>query len=391
VGIRLVVIDDNPHVSWDGGVFAVNATFQRFVSALLDLPGSPVATITSCVPLRAASAPPAGLPVDRRIRMVGTEPFDGIEGYLRGLPRLVRANRPILRRALDRADLLWLKVPASNATLAAAIAMRAGVPRFVWVAGSSGDVASARYRGPTALGARVVGAGYDAVGRAVGIGGRRLAVGDGIVDGGGVVASLVEQAELRDPGARTWPPDGVRARLAWAGRLADGKGLEALLDAVAGDPRITIDLLGDGPARERLSAMAEASGAGDRVTWAGRIADRDAYLDRLAAADAFVFPSPAEGFPKVVFDAMAVGLPVLATRAGALGALADAELLVPIERSDPAAVLEAWARLLATDPADVAALRRRGHDFAATHTRPAEAARLVERWRGWWPALPWQR
>ena len=147
MGIRLVVVDDNPHVSWEGRTYPVNATFQRFVAGLLELPGSPVATITSCVPLRPASSPPMTLPLDPRIRVVGTAPFDGIEGYLRHLPAMLRANRPVLRAALAEADLVWLKVPASNALLAAVVARAAGVPRFVWVAGSATDVARARYGG----------------------------------------------------------------------------------------------------------------------------------------------------------------------------------------------------------------------------------------------------
>ena len=253
MGIRVTVVDDNPHVAWDGRVYPVNATFQHFVAALLDIPGSPVEAITSCVPLREADAAPAGLPLDPRIRVVRTAPFDGIAGYLRHLPSMLRANRPTLAHALTGADLVWLKVPASNAALAGAIAARAGVARFVWVAGSASDVAAGRFRGPTAVGALAVGAGYDLAGRMVG--------GAGVVDGDGVVASLVEPVELRDPDGRTWPADPGRTRLAWAGRLAGGKGLEALVAAVALDPRLTLDVLGDGPDRQRLRDLAEASGA----------------------------------------------------------------------------------------------------------------------------------
>jgi glycosyltransferase involved in cell wall biosynthesis len=123
------------------------------------------------------------------------------------------------------------------------------------------------------------------------------------------------------------------------------------------------------------------------------VSDRAAYLDRLAGADAFVFPSPAEGFPKVILDAFAVGLPILATRAGGpSGGLADlvaAGLVEPIARPEPDAIVAAWRRLLATDPTVVADRRRRGTAFAADHSRPAEGARLVERLRDWWPALPW--
>ena len=305
----------------------------------------------------------------------------------------MRANRPTLSRAIAGADLVWLKVPASNAALAGAIATRAGVPRFVWVAGSAADVAAGRFDGARGVGGRAVGAGYDLVGRLVALGGRRLVVGEGVVDGDGVVASLVEPSEVRDPAARAWPPaDPAAIRLAWAGRLAGGKGLEALLEAVELDRRLTLDILGDGPDRERLRAIADASGARDRITWAGHVADRAAYLDRLAAADVFVFPSPAEGFPKVVLDAFAVGLPVVATRAGALAELADARTHRPdrparrgVDRGGAGGDCASAIRRTSSPR------RRRGTAFAAAHTRPAEAARLVAHWRDWWPDLPWER
>jgi glycosyltransferase involved in cell wall biosynthesis len=105
----------------------------------------------------------------------------------------------------------------------------------------------------------------------------------------------------------------------------------------------------------------------------------------------FVFPSPAEGFPKVVLDAFAVGLPVVATRVGGLGELADAALTEPIARSDAASIAAALRALLAREPSEVVAQRERAQAFASQHTRPAEAARLVEHWRRWRPDLPWER
>src|SRR5918995_3502975 len=210
MGIRLVVVDDNPHVSWDGRVHPMNATFQQFVAGLLDLPGSPVASITSCVPVRAATEPPATLPLDPRIRVVATAPFDGIAGYLRHLPRMLRANRPILRRAFDEADLVWLKVPSSNALLAAWLASRAGVPRFGYVAGSALAVARGRGLG---MPARAVGFCYDVAGRLAG-GRHRIVVGADL-DGDGIVTSLVEPSEIRDTSGAPWPAIPWRLRLAW--------------------------------------------------------------------------------------------------------------------------------------------------------------------------------
>jgi glycosyltransferase involved in cell wall biosynthesis len=392
MGIRLVVIDDNPHLAWEGATYSANATFERFVATLLDLPGAPVSSITTCVPVRAADEPLASLPLDPRLKVVATAPFDGIAGYLRDLPGLLRANRPTLSRAIADAELVWIKVPASNAALAGVIAARAGVPRFVWVAGSAGDVAAGRFDGARGVGGRAIGTAYDAVGRLAGLGGRRLVVGQDVVDGDGVVASLVEPSELRDPAARPWPPaDPDAVRLVWAGRLVGGKGLEALLETVDLDRRLMLDIVGDGPDRARLRAIADASGARNRITWVGHLTDRVTYLDRLAAADVFVFPSPAEGFPKVVLDAFAVGLPVVATRAGGLGELAEARLIEPIARPDAPAIAAALGALRAREPGVVVAQRDLAHAFASRHTRPAEAARLVEHWRRWWPDLPWER
>ncbi|MGK2849433.1 MAG: glycosyltransferase [Candidatus Limnocylindrales bacterium] len=394
MGIRLVIVDDNPHVSWGGRVHPVNATFQHFAAALLDVPGSPVASITSCVPVRDVAVAPVTRPLDPRILVVATAPFEGIAGYLRHLPAMLRANLPILRAAIADADLVWMKVPASNAPLAAALARKAGVPRFGYVAGSAYDVASAQRRGGlAAVGARAVGLTYDVAGRLASAGGDRLVVGEDL-DGTGVVSSLVEAEEISDVAGAAWPRQDGRLRLAWAGRLAAGKGLETLLAAVAAlaaDPpqgrRVVLDIVGDGPARGALEAEAQRLGVAEHVRWHGYLTDRGPYLDALAAADLFVFPSPAEGFPKVVLDAFAVGLPVIATPSGTLRALGQERLAI-VSADDPVALAQA-IRELGADPARARDLQRAGSAFAADHTRRAETARLATHWQARFPLLSW--
>jgi glycosyltransferase involved in cell wall biosynthesis len=386
VGIRVVVVDDNPHVSWQGSVYPVNATFHRFLSAVLDVPGAPVSSIVHAVPLRPALELPQTLPLDERIVVVGTEPFEGIAGFLRRAPAITRRNAPILRAALAGADLLWLKVPASNALLAAWIAWRAGMPRFAYVAGSALAVARGRGLGAPA---QALGLTYDLAGRIAG-GHHRIVVGEGLVEGGGIVTSLVDPQEIRDPGG-PWPHDPGRLRLAWAGRLTAGKGLETLLGAMARlDPSVTLDLLGDGPARGELETQARALGLLDRVKFVGYIADREPYLERLAAADLFLFPSPAEGFPKVILDAMAVGLAVIASPVGTLRELGRADLIDTARTGSPGELLAAIDRLV-RDPDRAIRLRQQGSGFAATHTSSAEAARIVEWWRATLPAQTWRR
>jgi glycosyltransferase involved in cell wall biosynthesis len=387
VGIRVVVVDDNPHVSWEGRVYPANATFHRFLSAVLDVPGAPVASIVHAVPLRPATEAPRTLPLDERLKVVGTEPFDGIAGFLRRALAITRRNAPILRAALAEADLLWLKVPASNALLATWLARRGRVPRFVYVAGSAVDVVAGQRRGFVGgLAARAVAAAYDGIGRLAAVGGQRVVVGEGLAGGRGIVTSLVEPEEIRVPEAR-WPREPGRLHLAWAGRLAAGKGIETLLEALARlDPTMTLDLLGNGPARGQLEARVRKLGLHDRVTFVGYVADRAPYLDRLAAADLFVFPSPAEGFPKVVLDAMAVGLPIVASTPRALRELGAAGLIEAISAGN-AAALGAAVQRLTDDPERAANLMQRGSEFAAGHTRAAEASRLVELWRAHFSGL----
>ena len=142
--------------------------------------------------------------------------------------------------------------------------------------------------------------------------------------------------------------------------------------------RVELVLIGDGPARASLEGRAERLGVADRIHWLGYVAERATYLDALASCDAFVVPSPAEGFPKVVLDALAVGLPVVATSSGELRPLAG-RLVVAARTGDSAELATMIVRLITT-PDRAIALRAAGRAFAAQHTRVAEAMRLVEAW-----------
>jgi glycosyltransferase involved in cell wall biosynthesis len=162
------------------------------------------------------------------------------------------------------------------------------------------------------------------------------------------------------------PPDpALRARLgfavedvvfAFAGRVVGLKGLwvpiRALADpALAGLP-VRLLIIGDGPARPNLEQLARELGVGDRVTFHPPVPHGD--LPALyAAADGCVFPSTVdEAFGIAVAEAMAVGLPVIASYIGGIpevvGNEAGCGILAPA--GDPAPWAAAMAAL-ATDSA----------------------------------------
>jgi glycosyltransferase involved in cell wall biosynthesis len=118
---------------------------------------------------------------------------------------------------------------------------------------------------------------------------------------------------------------------------------------VAGMPELPRDLslhvVGDGPLRQALEAQTRALGVEDRVSFLGHREDISALL---ASSDLFVLPSRSEAFPNSVMEAMASGMPVIASAVGGLLDLVEDGrngLLVPPD--DPEALGGAIARLVA--------------------------------------------
>lgn len=117
------------------------------------------------------------------------------------------------------------------------------------------------------------------------------------------------------------PPAPVRAEigaapedvlLLAAGGLERRKGFDLLIDALSlvGDPRVRLLIAGSGPDADALRARAAERGVTDRVHLLGQRADLPALF---AAADAFVLSSRGDSMANVMLEAMAAGLPVLAT------------------------------------------------------------------------------
>ena len=136
-------------------------------------------------------------------------------------------------------------------------------------------------------------------------------------------------------------------RVLFAGRLADQK---RPLDAVAAHALMPDDVhlvvVGDGPLRAAVEAAVSASPARDRVHLLG-LAPHDRVPAHLAHADVFVLPSQYEELGSVLVEAMASGLPVVASRVGGIPALVrDGVTGRLVERGDVAGLAVALTAAL---------------------------------------------
>jgi glycosyltransferase involved in cell wall biosynthesis len=130
------------------------------------------------------------------------------------------------------------------------------------------------------------------------------------------------------------------------------KAHEVLLRAAArlapSHPELRFVVAGDGPRAAELRALASTLGVGRQVEFLGHVDD---VASLLRGADAFVLPSRSEAFPNAAIEAMAAGLPVVASAVGGLLDLVDdgrTGVLVPPD--DPAALAGAIEALV-LDPA----------------------------------------
>jgi glycosyltransferase involved in cell wall biosynthesis len=145
------------------------------------------------------------------------------------------------------------------------------------------------------------------------------------------------------------PPPRDRIRVGFVGRLIPHKGVDVLLEAVAGDPRMSVEVVGAGPEADRLAGEAARLGLADRAVFHGHV-DEDALPGTYPRFDVLAVPSvPMPGwleqFGRVVVEAQASGVPVVASASGALPDVVGEEgLLVPPR--DPAALRAALGRLL---------------------------------------------
>jgi glycosyltransferase involved in cell wall biosynthesis/GT2 family glycosyltransferase len=167
----------------------------------------------------------------------------------------------------------------------------------------------------------------------------------------------------------------------FAGRFVPEKGIGVLLDALGHDDRLRAHIAGAGPMEAELRAVATERGIADRVEFVGPVAP-DEIVDFYRSLDVLAVPSLptptwTEQFGRVAIEAMACGVPVVSSDAGALPAVVGgAGIVVPV--GDAAALAAALAEAAGPRAPE---LRARGIERAASCTWAAVGRQYLDLYR----------
>jgi glycosyltransferase involved in cell wall biosynthesis len=173
-------------------------------------------------------------------------------------------------------------------------------------------------------------------------------------------------------------------RMVYVGRISPEKGVGVLLKAIGklqaethlDESLLQLTIIGDGPQKARLVALAQKQGCTRLVSFTGHLNRRD-LMNRLVESDVCVLPSLSESYCKARLDAMLCGVPVITTQAGfgreIVGAEGERGWVVPC--GDVSALAAAIQNVLDRAP-DYPAIRRRCREYVLSHTLDAWAQQI---------------
>jgi glycosyltransferase involved in cell wall biosynthesis len=131
-----------------------------------------------------------------------------------------------------------------------------------------------------------------------------------------IFSTTLTNAELLSlPECKSWQPS-IPLRLVTVGRLVKDKNIQAVISAIPSlqvrSPDVVLEVVGEGEYRSELEKLVSNLSVTDRVIFHGNVSHEKVF-EILSRCHLFIFPSFREGFPKALLEALACGMPVVAS------------------------------------------------------------------------------
>jgi glycosyltransferase involved in cell wall biosynthesis len=308
---------------------------------------------------------------------------------LRGVMRAWRTTGRVFAAELGDLDAVWIFGPHPLAQMLVGMGERAGLQVFLGTRMDFPRYVSSRLRGRARLWGLPAGHALDLSFRRLTRSRPTVVVGSELAEryGGSQTlvsgVSLIREAEVA-PDARADAKWAETVRLLTVTRLEEEKNPLLLPDVLIrlrpdGDWRLQV--IGDGPLRAALEQKAETFGLGPALELSGYVPFGEELREHYRRADAFLHVSLTEGLPQVLFEAAAVGLPIVATDVGGVAkALAEGEWGIVVPPDDAAAAARALVSL--RDPRLRARVVRAGLAYAREHTLERQVGEILRFFEG---------
>jgi glycosyltransferase involved in cell wall biosynthesis len=352
--------------SGGAGEIVTQGGFPRQICAISEL----FERTTLLVPLSAGPPPAGAEPLSSRLDVVTLDEYPPARRW-RGPGDLLwlARNLPVLVRALRGADIVHMPVPTDLALLALPLVLVSRRPVFLRHCGNWLCPPTRRERLWKWLLIRLDGPRLLALATTT-----SAAHTDDDVER--VFASSLGETDVKrlSTRPRAGPGPGPEPQLVYSGRLAPRKRVDLLIRSIPilarAHPSVVLTIIGDGAERASLEQLARELSVSDRVRFTGWVSAAE-VLQEIQRAHIYCFPSLSEGFPKSVVEALACGLPVVASKIPVTEALVGEDCGVLVEEVTPSELAQAVARMLG-DPA--------GYDAMASAARERAQTLTLERW-----------
>ena len=333
----------------DGDSFASRGGFGRSVEVL----GDYFDEVLLFVPVHLAEKPVGYVIQRKNFRYVPLPPNNGRTDELRHLHR----TYSILRDGIKDCDVLQVRVGSIIAAAGLLAARQARKPFFVSIA--TDDMSVRRAHGPflKILPMGPISLATELVTRNLARGQFCFVLGSALHDLYGRYTPFVHETVETVLGMRDLLPprprcEKDRVRILFVGRLSREKGLTYLVDALTlTRPNVCLDIVGDGGEGASLQAQVMGRGLQERVTFCGYVPMGERLWQHYEKADIFVLPSLSEAQGKVILEAQARSVPVIASKVGGIPTLIqDRSNGLLVRAGSPQALAAAIEEIIADVP-----------------------------------------